>query len=265
MFYRDEGDAGGGTVNAGAESTETSGTDATVNLGGEGDNTSKGGEGTDKGTTQELTIEQQLEKSKTDFATLTSEHDNLKVKLGEQSDKVGIFNKLTKAMHDNPHGVAAQLTKNAGPDPNKSGEDDMAKLFNSEATPEEQQALLTKVQDNTMAHVLNQVKPVLDQIQEHNLSVKYSDWDERAESRNSVSVMRTTNQMTDAEVNHLVSKGMDVPSAMKAAEEAGVKTYVEGLQKKNDGQITGSGTSDSGGTGESVQRIENFIEELAKN
>ncbi len=264
MFYRNQGDAGGG--DAGADPAVDSGTNAADNSGDGTGQKSNGGEKTGDGTTTDLTPEQQLEQYKTDLTKAAEENAGLKSQLGKQSDQIGTLNKISKMMKDNPKELAERLGKSGGfkiASDVADGEIDIQSILSGESSPDKFNKYLESRDAKTRNDVMKEVNQQLGPLHEANMAARHSDWDDRATDRSNLDIMVTTGQITNPELYHYASIGMDMPKALEAAGTKAVEEYVISLQEKAKGQITGTSTTNAKApAGE--QRVENFLPQLGR-
>lgn len=263
MFRRHFSPDGAGGTGDGTAS-KAAGQDGGSNAGNAG---GTGGAGNSAATGDgqgEPTLEQQVKTLTEANTTLTTKHTDLTSAYGKQTEQIGRLKKIGSALNDANPEVRRKLiegfAKQAGLDisfgkPNagatsdgKGGEGTEGKLgFDQEA----------------FAAAMNQqVRSILDPVQEQMLATKHTDWDAMEDHRALLAVDLSTSKVGREELLHYAARGRNLADILDGHKEMVIKEYQESLAKKGEGQISGTGAAGVGKTStkKAVESIDQAIE-----
>jgi hypothetical protein len=219
------------------------------------DETKKVGEGEEPGQTgEEEPKEPSRDDLKTQLEAVTKERDTFKdkaehnaKKLGKQSHEVKLLNELTSLAKEQPREYVRKVAEKAG----------LGKVYFEEDKPAEKvgldldgidddklkalDAMRVKGQQDLRREVHDVVSPLIQNM----VAGRYPDWEDLASIRENVAVGRQRGIIQDAELDHLVARGLNMAAALNDAEERGKAKYIASLQNKEGEHIPGSGAEEA--------------------
>lgn len=277
FIYRHPGEAGGAgagaaTGEAGGAGAETGGketpnTGAGAEEGKAGGAEEKGGTPKSAASSENMTAEQRLEALSKENAELKEKYEGIAKKLGKQSEHIGVLKQFTEGITKDPKGMLKKLAEQHRVDikfADEAQKPDMLNVLQS-GTAEEQSKALEQMLAAQKADLQESFAPILNNIVESQVAMKYPDWDDLADERGALNLGMTTGKLTQHEVLHYAARGMNLATAIEDAKKAGVAEYLAELQAKKQEQIDarGGGTTKKGG-GEGPAKFEEVVAELAK-
>ena len=252
-------DAGGG--GSASKAAEQDGGSNAGNVGGTGGagNSAATGDGSGKPT-----LEDQIKTLTSANTTLQTKHDELTTSYGKQTDQIGRLKKIGSALTDKNPDVRKSLiqgfAKQAGLDvsfdkPNAGATSD----GNDGDGDNKGEAGFDQI---AFEKAMNQqIRSIMDPVQEQMLATKHTDWDAMTDHRNALAIDLSTSKVGQDELLHYAARGRNLADILDGHKDMVIKEYQEGLARKNEGQI--SGTGDAGGktsTKKAVESIDEAIE-----
>lgn len=211
-------------------------------------------EGTDEAKTGESAKEPTVADLQKQIESVTKERDDFKAKsekiatkLGTQSHEVKLLRDITDLQKNQPRELIRKMADKAGlgdvyfgadkPSPDKTVGLNVGDLTDEQLKAVE--IMHAKGKQEMRTEVQSLVSPIFEQL----TASKYHDWDKLAETRTAVITARNTGLITETEASHLIARGLHLDAALNDAKEQGKQEYITSLQKKDGGQIEGSGAT----------------------
>lgn len=230
-----------------------------------------GGEGAEGGANDQAGKEEsgatgaeptELETLQTKLTELETKHTDLTSKMGRQSREVGLLRQIEQELRVNPEKALQTIAKAKGLDITFGAgkpQVDLEKQM-SEGTAAEQanginETVNKAVQDALRTHVL----PHLQALGEVDNANKYADWDDMADTRQTLSHAVNVGQMTQEQLTHHAAQGFHLSEALTAAKEEGKAELRAELARKNEEQI--STNRDGGGGGKDEYSFADFVKQ----